>query len=84
MNAITYSSARSHLATVMDQVCNDHEPVIVTRNGQQQAVVMVSLEDYKSLEESAFLLRSPNNARRLIAAIDGLNAGKGVVRELVE
>ena len=83
MNAITYSSARGNLATVMDQVCNDHEPVIVTRNGEQ-AVVMVSLDDYKALEETSYLLRSPANARRLLASIDELNEGKGVERDLAE
>ncbi len=83
MNAITYSSARGNLATVMDQVCNDHEPVIVTRNGDQ-AVVMVSLDDYKALEETSYLLRSPVNARKLLSSIDELNEGKGVERELAE
>ena len=84
MNAITYSSARGNLANVMNQVCNDHEPVIVTRNGQHQAVVMLSLEDFKSLEETAYLLRSPNNARRLLSAIDDLNSGRGVVKDITE
>ena len=84
MNAITYSSARGNLANVMNQVCNDHEPIIVTRNGQQQAVVMLSLEDFKSLEETAYLLRSPSNARRLLISIDELNSGHGSIRELSE
>ena len=83
MNAITYSSARGNLASVMDHVCDDNEPVIVTRNGER-AVVMVSLEDYKSLEEIAYLLRSPKNAQRLLASIDKLNSGRGVVRALSE
>ncbi len=83
MNAITYSNARGNLASVMDHVCDDHEPVIVTRNGER-AVVMLSLEDYKSLEETAYLLRSPNNAKRLLASIDDLNSGNGSVRALFE
>ena len=83
MNAITYSSARANLAKTMDRVCEDHEPLITTRNGEQ-SVVMLSLEDYKSLEETAFLLRSPANAKRLLSAISQLAAGKGVERELVE
>ena len=82
MNAITYSSARANLAKTMDRVCEDHEPLIITRNGEQ-SVVMLSLEDYKSLEETAFLLRSPANAKRLLSAISQLAAGKGVERELV-
>ena len=83
MDAITYSSARAHLASTMDRVCSDHEPLIITRNGQQ-AVVMLSLEDYKALEETAYLLRSPANARRLLSSIAQLNAGQGAPRELAE
>ena len=83
MNAITYSSARASLASVMDHVCNDHEPVIVTRNGDQ-SVVMLSLDDFKSLEETAYLLRNPANALRLLNSIDQLNAGNVVTRSLVE
>ena len=83
MDAITYSSARANLASTMDRVCSDHEPLIITRNGQQ-AVVMLSLEDYQALEETAYLLRSPANARRLLRSMAQLNAGKGTSRELAE
>jgi antitoxin YefM len=83
MDAITYSAARANLAKTMDRVCNDHEPLIITRNGEQ-SVVILSLEDYNSLEETAFLLRSPTNAKRLLSAISQLAAGKGVERELVK
>jgi antitoxin YefM len=83
MDAISYSSARANLASTMDRVCNDHEPLIITRSGQQ-SVVMLSLEDYTALEETAYLLRSPANARRLLAAIDQLNAAEGSERTLVE
>ena len=82
MDAITYSTARANLASTMNRVCEDHEPLIITRNGDQ-SVVMVSLEDYQALEESAYLLRSPANARRLLSATAQLAAGKGVKRELV-
>ena len=81
MDAITYTTARANLATTMDRVCNDHEPLIITRNGEQ-SVVMLSLEDYKALEETAYLLRSPANAKRLLAAAEQLNAGKGAERKL--
>lgn len=82
MDAVTYSTARAHLASTMDRVCNDHEPIIITRNGQQ-AVVMISLDDYKALEETAYLLRSPKNAQRLMDSIAALEAGKGTQRELI-
>jgi antitoxin YefM len=83
MDAITYSSARANLARTMDRVCNDHEPLIITRNGEQ-AVVMLSLEDFKALEETAYLLRNPANAKRLLAAIAQLDAGQGTERKLAE
>lgn len=83
MHAITYSSARANLASNMDKVCSDHEPLIITRNGEK-AVVMLSLEDYKALEETAYLLRNPANARRLLGSIAQLNAGQGTPRELAE
>lgn len=83
MDAITYSAARANLAKTMDRVCDNHEALIVTRNGEQ-SVVMLSLEDYKALEESAYLLRSPANAKRLFSAIQQLDAGKGTERELRE
>jgi antitoxin YefM len=80
MNAITYTSARENLASTMDRVCRDHDPVIITRN-RDQAVVMLSLEDYEALQETAYLLRSPANAKRLMDAIEELNQGKGLKRE---
>ena len=81
MDTITYTSLRATLASAMDRVCDDHEPLIVTRNGAQ-SVVMLSLEDYKALEETAALLRSPASAKRLLAAVAQLKAGKGNERDL--
>ncbi len=83
MDTITYSAARAKLADTMDRVCDDHEPVIITRSGQQ-AVVMLSLDDFKSLEETSYLLRSPRNARRLLESIAALEGGKGKVRSLAK
>ena len=83
MDTITYSAARANLARTMDRVCEDHEPLIITRNGEQ-AVVMLSLEDFKALEETAYLLRSPANAQRLLAAVSQLAAGQGQERTLTE
>lgn len=81
MDAISYTAARANLATTMDRVCNDHEPLIITRSGEQ-AVVLLSLEDYRALEETAYLLRTPANARRLLSAMAQLNTGKGKERKL--
>ena len=83
MDAITYSAARGNLAKTMDRVCEDHEPLIITRNGEQ-SVVMLSLEDYKALEETSYLLRSPVNARRLLSAVTQFAAGRGVERKLAK
>ncbi|MBU0657094.1 MAG: type II toxin-antitoxin system prevent-host-death family antitoxin [Gammaproteobacteria bacterium] len=83
MNAISYTAVRADLAKTMDRVCEDHEPIIITRN-REQAVVMISLEDYKAMEETAYLLRSPANARRLLESIAELEQGQGQVRELQE
>ena len=83
MDTLTYSEARSKLANTMDKVCDDHAPIIITRKNSQ-SVVMMSLDDYQSLEETAYLLRSPRNARRLLEATGQLNAGKGVIRKLTE
>jgi antitoxin YefM len=80
MTAISYTAARENLAAIMNKVCEDHAPIIITRN-RDQAVVMMSLADYESLEETAYLLRSPKNAKRVMSAITQLNAGKGGDRE---
>ena len=81
MHAITYTAVRANLASAMDRVCDDHEALIITRNGEQ-AVVMLSLEDYKALEETSYLLRTPANAKRLLAAVTQLAANNGVERAL--
>jgi antitoxin YefM len=83
MDAITYTTARAQLASNMNRVCENHEPLIITRN-REQSVVMLSLEDYQALEETAYLLRSPTNAKRLLDAVIELNAGKGLEKELAE
>jgi antitoxin YefM len=83
MDSISYTAARAHLAKTMDKVCESHDPLIITRGGQE-SVVMLSLEDFNSLEETAYLLRSPKNARRLLEAIADLERGLGTERKLVE
>ena len=79
MTAISYTAARENLAATMDKVCDDHAPIIITRN-REQAVVMMSLADYEALEETAYLLKNPKNARRIMSAVAQLDAGKGVAR----
>jgi len=83
MDAISYTAARANLSKTMEQVCNDHAPIIITRK-RESPVVMLSLEDYQAMEETAYLLRSPANARNLLESIDSLDSGKGIERELIE
>lgn len=83
MDAVTYSHTRRHLAAVMDKVNDDHAPVIVTRQKGKPVVVM-SLDDYHALEETAYLLRNPKGAERLLTAVERLRSGGGEVRELVD
>ena len=83
MKAITYTAARQNLAKTMEKVCKDHAPVIVTRKTTDSVVIM-SLEDYEALEETAYLSRSPKNTRRLIESIAQLEKGQGVARALLD
>lgn len=83
VDAITYTAARTNLAKTMDQVCEDHSPVIITRN-KSQSVVMISFEDYQALQETAYLLRVPENARRLLESVIELEQGGGQEKELLE
>ncbi|WP_332643129.1 type II toxin-antitoxin system Phd/YefM family antitoxin [Aeromicrobium sp.] len=83
MKTMSYSQTRANLAATLDAVTDDREEVVVTRAGHEP-VVIVSLDDYESLKETAFLLKSPENARRLLASIDRLESGSGTPRELAE
>lgn len=83
MESISYTSARSNLAKTMEQVCEDHAPIVITRKGEG-AVVMMSMDDYQALEETAYLLRSPKNTRRLIESISELESGQGIEKDLIE
>jgi antitoxin YefM len=83
MNTMTDTEIRRRLAETMERVCDDHAPIIVARKNSR-SVVMMSLEDFEALEETAYLLRSPANARRLLESIAELEAGGGTERALVE
>lgn len=83
MDALTFSYARSKLADVMRSVNDDHAPVLITTQ-RGKPVVMMSLDDYNALEETAYLLRSPRNAQRLTESLLQLRRGEGGVRELDE
>ena len=83
MRTMSYSQSRAHYAEVLDSVVDDREEVVITRAGKEP-VVIVSLDDYQSMKETAYLNRSPANARRLREAIERLERGEGVEHALIE
>ncbi|WP_241578513.1 YoeB-YefM toxin-antitoxin system antitoxin YefM [Rosenbergiella nectarea] len=83
MRAISYSEARQNLSETMIQTVEERSPVLITRQNGESCVLM-SLEEYNSLEETAYLLRSPKNAPRLIDSVDSLKNGNGVERDIIE
>ena len=83
MDVLTFSETRANLKSVMDQVVNDHTPVVVARK-RGEAVVMLSLDDWNSIEATLHLLSNPENARRLRRSISQLDAGKGIERDLIK
>ena len=83
MKTMSYTESRARYAEVLDGVTNDREEVVITRAGHEP-VVIVSLADYESLRETAYLMRSRTNARRLLDAMERLESGRGQVHELDE
>ncbi|HEV7169295.1 MAG TPA: type II toxin-antitoxin system prevent-host-death family antitoxin [Micrococcaceae bacterium] len=83
MRTMTYSESRAKYAETLSAVVDDREEVIITRAGHDP-VVMVSLDEYESLRETAYLLKNPANARRLLGSIERLESGNGIERDLLE
>ncbi len=84
MRTTSYSELRKNLASALDRVVEDREPVIITRDRGKPAAVLMSLEEFTSWEETLHLLRSPANAVRLKQAVDSLDEGSGTERMLFE
>jgi antitoxin YefM len=80
---MSYTESRARYAEVLDADTNDREEVVITRAGHEP-VVIVSLADYESLRETAYLMRSPANARRLLDAMERLEDGRGKAHDLIE
>ncbi len=72
----TYTDARQGLARLLDRVTNDREVVLIRRRGRSTAALLAA-DELSSLMETAHLMRSPNNARRLLAALRRAYAGGG-------
>jgi antitoxin YefM len=83
MRTMTYSESRAKYAATLSAVVDDREEVIITRAGHEP-VVIVSLDDYESLKETAYLLKSPANAARLLRSIERLESGEGVEHDITE
>lgn len=83
MDVVNFSESRANLKSVMDRVVADHAPVVIVRQ-KAEAVVLVSLADWNAMEETAYLLSTPANARRLAASIAELDAGHCQPRDLIE
>ncbi|MDD2567777.1 MAG: type II toxin-antitoxin system prevent-host-death family antitoxin [Thiovulaceae bacterium] len=83
MHAITYTSLRANLAKTIDGIVNDHVPVLVTRQKGGNAI-LISEEDYRSFEETAYLMQSITNASRLNESIEQLRSGNGETKTLIE
>ena len=84
MRTTSYSELRKNLASTLDRVTADREPVIITRDRGKPAAVLMSLEEFASWEETLHLLRSPANAKRLMESIAEFETGGGIERKLIE
>lgn len=83
MKVRNYTELRSELTKTMDEVINDHSPVIITR-GSKPPVVMMSLEDFNSYEETFYLTKSPANYKRLMQSIEDVKKGNYKKYDLIE
>jgi antitoxin YefM len=78
MSTVTYTEARENLASIWDKTVSSREPVVISRRGAE-SVVMLPLEEWEGVTETAHLLRSPANARRLLSALLRAEKGEGKV-----
>ena len=77
MRSIAYNHAIQHFEILMDEITDIHEPVRIERE-KKRPVIMIDAEDFESLMETAYLLRSPANAKRLMQGLEEFEAGKGI------
>lgn len=84
MKTTSFSDPRKHLAATLGSVTADHAPGLISRDRGKPAAVLMSVEDYAAYEETAYLLKSPGSAERLLEATRGLDRGAGLARDLIE
>ena len=83
MEAMTYTQIRENFTAVMDEICEDHNPVIITRQ-RAKPMILMSLEDYNSIQETLYLMKSPANYARLMESIQNIKDGKVIKCELLD
>ena len=83
MKSVNFSYTRQNLASTFDFVVDNSMPVMVTRQNKE-SVVIISMKDYRAMQETAYLMQSHANAKRLNRSISQLEAGLGKKRELLE
>ncbi len=83
MAHVSYTELRNNLSTLMDEVCDNHAPLLVTRQNAR-SVVMLAEEDYESLMETVHLLSSPANAARLLESIAQAGRGEMAAYDIIE
>ncbi len=83
MKTMSYTESRARYAEVLDSVIDDREEIVITRAGHEP-VGIISLADFESLRETAYFMRSPANARRLLDAMERLESGDGQTRDLLD
>ncbi len=78
MDIVSYSETRANLKAIMDRVVNDHVPIAITRQ-RGKPVVMIDFDDWNAMQETRYLLATPNNAKRLLEAVADADAGRNMI-----
>jgi antitoxin YefM len=76
MKAVTYTNARKNLKALIHAVCTNSEPAIIVSNQSEEQAVLISLEDFQAMEETAYLLSSPANRTHLARSLEQAKTGK--------
>lgn len=76
MKAVTYTDAKKNLKALIHQVCQDSEPTVIVDSGRKEQAVLISIEDFQAMEETAYLLGTPANRAHLERSLKQANEGK--------
>ncbi len=83
MQVVNYTEARNNFKSILDHVCDDYEPMIITRKSGS-AAVLISIEEYNSFKETAYLLSTPANATRLAESLKQSGRTEIETHELID